>query len=873
MLLKILPLLLSIPHTTFREHDGKCIIQDDVYTPHMYYKTGDLMIGGTVSHMISVLDLLSFEQYPTWDSANLLIVTKNYQQVLALVFAVNEINENPQILPNVSLGVHISESYFSPRRIYNIVIEFFSPQYKFVPNYKCGIQNNLIAVIGGLGTDNSRNLATILDIYKLPQFSYGDFAPILRDGSHFFSFYELVPNEIHQYKGIVQLLLHFRWIWVGLMTMNDDSGEIFVKNLLPIFSQNGICPAFTVKILTVIFFSDIPRVLESWGKIYLDIMNNTANAIVVHGETKAMLTLRGFLQEGESKNGKLFGKVWIMAAQLDFAAFITQKDLKIDPFHGALAFTVHSNDLPGFQHFLLNLRPHLAKDDGFIQAFWEQAFGCSFPNPNTKEDLNKPCTGEERLESLPGPLFEMGMTGHSYSIYNAAYALANSVSSLYSTRSKSRGMRATMYQANKQIQPWQLHSILRNFSFNNSIGETVLLNENGEFTMGFDVTNVITFPNNSFIRVKVGRMNPWGLPGKEFNIDEDIIMWPRIYNQVMPISLCNDICHPGYQKKKKDGIPFCCYDCTSCPDGKVSEQRDMDSCNSCQEDHYPNKNQNQCIPKIITFLSYGEPLGFIFTIVALSFSLLTALVLQMFVKHQDTPIVKANNWMLTYILLINLLLCFLSTLLFIGRPQKVVCLLRQPAFGIIFSVALSCVLTKTITVVLAFIATKPGTWMRKWVGKGLTNSIIFVCSSVQIGICIGWLATSPPFPDVDMKSMADEIILECNEGSVAMFYSVLGYMGFLAFVSFIVAFKARKLPDTFNEAKFITFSMLVFCSVWLSFVPTYLSTKGKYPAAVEIFSILTSSAGLLGCIFFPKCYIIVLRPELNKKDQLIKWKN
>ncbi|XP_077169304.1 vomeronasal type-2 receptor 26-like [Paroedura picta] len=677
MLLLLLLLVLPCNIVCWMSSINCSINHDPFPIPHNFYQPGDLLIGGIASQVLYFNNPPSFLEHPSrmvLDEPG--SITKNYQHILALAFAVKELNENPNFLPNISLGLYILNSYSLGRMTFKATLSLLSAQQKLAPNFSCDNRQKVIAVIGGLLSDTSAHMASILNIYKTPQLTHGSFSLAKADKQQFLSIYQMVPDDTYQYRGAIKLLHHFRWTWIGLLAIDDDNGNQFLQRIVPLLSENSICFAFTYKLPKMTYLKEIAELL--------------------------------------------------------------------------------------------------------------------------------------------------------------------------------------------------LHNFLRRIHFNNSVGETIRFDQDRELVSVFDVTNWVTLSNGSFARVKAGQLDPQAPSGKELTLAEERIVWHKSFNQVLPISVCNEPCQPGYSKTKKEGSKFCCYDCTPCPEGMISGQKDMDNCVKCPDDHYSSDGHQECIPKIPTYLSYKESLGIILVTLAVTFSLVTTLVLGTFMKYKNTPIVKANNRSLSYILLLALLFCFLSSLLFIGKPGKVTCLLRQTSFGLIFCVALSTILAKTITVVLAFMATKPGSHMRRWVGKKLGNSIVLSGSLIQVLICTVWVCISPPFPQMNMHSQPKRIILECNEGSATMFYSVLGYLGFLASISFTVAFLARKLPGSFNEAKFITFSMLVFCSVWFSFIPSYLSSKGKFMVAVEIFSILSSGVGLLGCIFFPKCYIILLRPEMNIREQIIR---
>ncbi|KAM3936571.1 vomeronasal type-2 receptor 116-like [Leptodactylus fuscus] len=396
-------------------------------------------------------------------------------------------------------------------------------------------------------------------------------------------------------------------------------------------------------------------------------------------------------------------------------------------------------------------------------------------------------------------------------------------------------------------------------------------NEWGEAVHGYKIIYRVYIDETTYTDIRediVGNVTPWAVSGQKLYINTSSITWR--HTQEFPVSRCSEPCLPGSRKKTRPTIHICCYDCAPCSEGEISNVTDADSCSKCQSEEWPNEKRDRCLPKVMEFISYhNDTIASVSSSISLFGCLVTGSIFRIFISYRDTPIVKANNRNLSYLLLVSIILSFLSVFLFLGRPSDVTCRLRETSFGVFFSVAVSSLLAKTVMVCVAFKSTKPGSPWRKWLSVKLPYTIVLLCSSFQVVICVLWLSISPPFQDLDTQSYPEKIIIQCNEGSDLWFYSMLGYMGLLAAVSFLLAFMVRTLPDSFNEAKYITFSMLLFCSVWMAMIPAYLSTRGKYMVAVEIFAVMASSAGLLACVFFPKCFIILFRSEMNRKTDLL----
>ncbi|XP_048191037.1 vomeronasal type-2 receptor 116-like [Perognathus longimembris pacificus] len=753
-----------------------------------------------------------------------------------------EINKTPALLYNLTLGFDICNVEDGLTTVFkNSFICFFGSY--MVPNYSCISDSKSIGALTGPSGVTSAQIGTLLDLYRFPQLTIGPFDQALNDHRKFPALYQMASKDTSIATAMVSLLVYFRWNWVGLLTFLDENGLWILLLLKEEMDKNKVCVAFELAIPNSGFSIKCMALYEQINK-------SSANVLIIYGDREYALNFMEFIEKYLIK-----GKVCILNSQWELP--MRRSYFMRGAFHVPLAFSHHHPDVSGFTDFVKAVNPSKYPEDFFLAWLWFLSFNCSDSESDCVTWEN--CPHEASLDMLPGHIFDMTMYGESYNIYNAVYAVAQALHEMLLHQTEVQKI-----ENRKQTvpSPAQLNPFLKNTQFQNPAGDQVILDDKRKLKPEYDIVNTWIFPEGLDLKVKIGKFSPFALHDHQLSLCEDLVEWA--IGTIEPVlSVCSESCGPGFRKSLQEGKAVCCFDCTPCSENEMANGTDMEQCVKCPDHQYANIQSNQCLQRSASFLAYVEPLGMALACMALSLSSLTAAVLGVFVKHQNTPIVKANNQALSYTLLISLIFCFLCSLLFIGHANTVTCILQQTTFGVVFTVAVSAVLAKTVTVVLAFKSTSPGRRMRWLLVSGAPNFIIPICTLIQVTLCGIWLGTSPPFIDTDIHSEHGHIIILCNKGSLTAFYCVLGYLGSLALASFTVAFLARNLPDTFNEAKFLTFSMLVFCSVWLTFLPVYHSAKGKVMVAVEVFSILASSAGLLGCIFVPKCYIILIRPDVN----------
>ncbi|KAM9329451.1 vomeronasal type-2 receptor 26-like [Gastrophryne carolinensis] len=802
-----------------------------------------------------------------------------YKFMLAFFFAIDEINGDPNFLPNITLGYHLYNTCGYPIKTLYSVLKIISGHKETIPNYSCMGNMEVAGFVGDTTFPTTLTTAEFLKIYQYPQISSRVTDPLLDDRNKYPTFYRTIPSDWVWYQMIINVLEIFDWNWVGVILSPDGSGETGLKELRKQMAGRGICTEF------VIYLTD--DVASNRQKM-LEIEKTTTDVIIVCGHYSDDFRL--FFEESKV----LSQNITLILHESWHALIYTDVGL-VETANCSLIFLYALHFIPSSADYLSNIHPSKCPDDPILEDIWIMRFCCPSGDQFKNRIFQKlgwfpngSCSEKESIADN----FSHVQDSRFYFTYTAVYFLAHALSNMNVKKSEHG-----MYRLKQR-----LHRYVQRVRYTDPINEEIFFNDRGHRHHLIYLANMIFYdptPENFHANTLLLAENEDlenGLNGtiwKQGTItceEKDSVSFflVRFLELDAMTGVNQDIGKPPKMESMPAAIAV-----SSVPMGKSPSRQvlrvtnvflltdvcclspaDSDICYQCPSHQWPDEKKVRCIPKEYEYLSYKmDTIAQAFSVVSLLCSTATLFILKLFFVFRDTPVVKANNLMVSFILLVSILMSFLCIFLFLGCPIDITCMLRQVSFGIFFSIAVSSVLAKTITACVAFKATKPNSHWKKWMGGNVSKSVVFICSSVQVLFCLIWLSVSPPYQEFDMTTYHEKIIIQCNEGSVIGFYMMLGYLGFLAAVSFVLAFMVRTLPDSFNEAKYITFSMLVFCSVWIAMIPAYLSTRGKYMVAVEVFAILSSSSGILGFIFFPKCYIIIIKPERNTRKYILKHLN
>ncbi|XP_075466118.1 vomeronasal type-2 receptor 26-like [Ascaphus truei] len=555
LVLFLVLVLLVLPHVVGIFVNSDCALR--IPTLQQYFRDGDVIIGGLVTVQIFPLFLKnSFQRLPEYEMVCRIIQTRNYQNLLAFVFAINEINTDPELLPNTSLGFHFIDTCLSEGISALGAINMISGKSSSIPNFRCEHSRNMVAFVDGLSPQVTLELARIFGMYKIPQISYATLDPILSDKVQFPSFYRTVPSESAQFLGIVKLLKHFGWTWVGILASDDESGVKASQILQKRITQNGGCVEFNEFVPLRVKLEEGKRI-----KIINIMKKSTSQVIIVYGNSDYMSTINIIMY---AISDAVPEKVWIITSQWDVSSGLYFNFLPLAPFNGSLAFTPHYNGIPGFEQFLVTFNPDLLPGHMLTLGAWFELHSCNWiTKPMYDTDR---CTRNEKIENSSYPNFYTDISVYSCSIYNAVYALAHALHNMYSYNNE-QGKSLLL----SDVQPWELNKYLRKVRFTNRAGDEVFFDENGDLTSGFDIINWIVFPNETLVGTRVGGINTQTSAEEQFILHEKTIQWGSGFTTT-PRSVCSESCLPGYRKSSRTGQPSCCYDCIPCPEGEFSNQ-------------------------------------------------------------------------------------------------------------------------------------------------------------------------------------------------------------------------------------------------------------------------------------------------------------
>ncbi|XP_059501680.1 G-protein coupled receptor family C group 6 member A-like [Stegostoma tigrinum] len=409
-----------------------------------------------------------------------------FLHVQAMIYTIEQIN-NSTFLPGIKLGYEIYDSCSN-------VITAIQATQRFLSKFNssdsrievhCDYTNynpTVKAVVGGLYSEISIVVARLLNLYLIPQVSYGSTAETLSDKAKFASFLRTVPNDNHQTIAITKLLQHLNWKRVAVIASDDAYGRAGLNSFISHAARHNIC---------VEFHELIPIFKDEYQNAKINvaaemIIKSTVRVILAFVRSSEIIKLFTILIQQNISKIWIASDVWSHSMQV---ASIND----IEKVGTILGFTFKGGKIPNFRDYLKELQSFPSDDNKITQEY------INFIN---RRDEKKPTWNNSNSQGNKSQeyhqIFEILNEPTVYDVYLAVKAIAFAVQKMFNFTQE-------IYNKNFNFPPWQLLSELKKVKFKTD-DEQFEFDSSGDFSNGYNILKW-KMENDSIQFVNVGTYN------------------------------------------------------------------------------------------------------------------------------------------------------------------------------------------------------------------------------------------------------------------------------------------------------------------------------------------------------------------------------
>ncbi|XP_020279613.1 metabotropic glutamate receptor 8-like isoform X2 [Pseudomyrmex gracilis] len=793
---------------------------------------------------------------------------KGVQRLEAMLHALDLINEDTEILPNTTLGALIIDSCSSDTHALDQSMEFMrSYMNKDISDIKCEGNKSMIytpiatkpvsGVIGASSSVVSIMIANILRLFKIPQVSYASTSTELSDKSRFEYFSRVVPPDNFQAQAMVEVISMMGWKYVSTVAVEGDYGEKGIATFTALATAYQICVATYQKIMR--------NSRTDFDAIIQHLLSKNARAVVLFVDED---NVRKLLQATIRANRTGY---FLWVGSDSWGAKVHPVRDQEYTAEGAITILPYRNVLEDFNEYFVNLRPKMGNECGgqiqynvphpsmagkivncrniWFREFWAQHHRCTF---DTAQHVTLPnvtrCTGVEELVDYE----QEGLVPFvEDAVYTMAHAIHNVIDEVcVNAMNTSHHLCETLLPApNGSF----LLQHIRNLSFIGRQNTEIKFNADGD---AYGFYNIYQYQKNEDGHYDYILIGEWK---EELILDINKTQWATgVGEQHIPNSICSENCPMGYVRNYIGGP--CCWSCLPCRD---EEYVVNDTCKNCDLGLAPDETKIGCIkitPEVLPWISPWVLVPLICASIGIVFTIFTLCV---FLRFNNTPAIRASGRELCYVLLAGILSCYSMSFVILSKPTTLNCTCLRIGLGLCLNMCYSAILTKTNRISRIF--NKGGSNIKNVPYTSPTSQVLITIGiiSVQLVGSMAWLIFEPP--DVtEIYPYPMSAVLKCSVSTFSLMMSLLFNIILILLCTFY-AFKTRKIPADYNEAKYIGFTMYSTCIVWLAFVPIYFGTNNEHKVQLTSLSMCVniSASVVLGCLFGPKVYLCLFQPQKN----------